>query len=236
VVVTTSWDDGHRLDLRLAELLAEYQLPGTFYISPRDAEFEPRDRLPDSELTNFPQGFEIGAHTLTHPRLTRLDEKAAENEIADSKSYLEDVTGRAVNSFCYPYGLFAEQHVEIVRNAGFRYARTVKRFSRSAGADPLQAPTTVHAYSHRVDIPQAVAYGKFNPATAWDVYSHWDRLAERLFDEVLARGGVFHLWGHSWEVDQHKDWTALRRVFDYISRRSEVSYLVNGDLQPEVAA
>lgn len=230
VIVTTSWDDGHRLDTRLAELLAEYQLPGTFYVSPRDAEFEPRDRLADSEVVNLAEGFEIGAHTLTHPRLPQLDKSAAQKEISDSKAYLEDVTGHPVNSFCYPYGLFSPEHVQIVQNAGFRYARTVQRFAKETGADPLRAPTTVHAYSHLVDIPQAVAHAKFNPVTAWDMYLNWDRMAKHLFDQVLLNGGVFHLWGHSWEIDRNKDWAALRRVFDYISRRDDVAYLVNGDL------
>src|SRR4051794_21779274 len=32
VFITTSWDDGHPLDIRIAELLAKYDLPGTFYI------------------------------------------------------------------------------------------------------------------------------------------------------------------------------------------------------------
>ena len=30
--ITTSWDDGHPLDLRVAELLAKYGLQGTFYV------------------------------------------------------------------------------------------------------------------------------------------------------------------------------------------------------------
>ena len=30
--ITTSWDDGHPLDLRVAELLSEYHLQGTFYV------------------------------------------------------------------------------------------------------------------------------------------------------------------------------------------------------------
>jgi len=33
VIVTTSWDDGHLLDLRLAQLLQDAGLKGTFYIS-----------------------------------------------------------------------------------------------------------------------------------------------------------------------------------------------------------
>ena len=49
VTVTTSWDDGHRLDLRLAEILDEYQLPATFYISPASTEIAPADRLSPRE-------------------------------------------------------------------------------------------------------------------------------------------------------------------------------------------
>jgi hypothetical protein len=52
-----------------------------------------------------------------------------------------------------------------------------------------------------------------------------------VFDEVLAKGGVFHLWGHSWEVDKNNDWYALRRVLDYISQRPEVTYLANSGLR-----
>ncbi len=32
VIITTSWDDGHPLDLKLAELLQRYAIPATFYI------------------------------------------------------------------------------------------------------------------------------------------------------------------------------------------------------------
>lgn len=231
VIVTTSWDDGHQLDLRLAELLTEFDIPGTFYISPFDAEFLTADRLTDPQVADLAQHFEIGAHTLTHPRLPTLSRQAAGEEIVNSKTYLEDITGSVVSSFCYPGGAYNPEHVQMVREAGFSYARTVERFSRDAGADPFRAPTTVHAYSHLVDIPQAVHYGKLKPAATWGMYSHWERLAERLFDEVLAKGGVFHLWGHSWEVERNNDWPALRRILKYISRRPGVSYVVNGGVQ-----
>ena len=32
-IVTTSWDDGHRTDLRLADRLAAHALKGTFYVA-----------------------------------------------------------------------------------------------------------------------------------------------------------------------------------------------------------
>ena len=228
VIVTTSWDDGHLLDHRLASLLVDYQLPGTFYISPKSAEIAPSNRISRQQLAELAGAFEIGAHTLTHPRLPMVDEDTARREIGGSRSYLEDATGSEVTSFCYPYGAFDETTVGLVHAAGFRYARTVRRFSAAPGADLFRAPTTVHAYSHRVDALPALRLAKLNPSAAWHLYRSWDLLAMRLFDQTLRSGGIFHLWGHSWEIDAHGDWDRLRRVFAYLAGRPGVRYVVNG--------
>src|SRR5208283_2264797 len=69
-MVTTSWDDGDPFDLRVAKLLAARRIPGTFYI-PLKGHVEPGHRacrmsLPEMlELDS--QGFEIGAHGVSHP-------------------------------------------------------------------------------------------------------------------------------------------------------------------------
>jgi peptidoglycan-N-acetylglucosamine deacetylase len=228
VIVTTSWDDGHRLDLRLAEILDDYRLPATFYISSASAEIAPADRLSPAGIRSIAERFEIGAHTLTHPRLTSLPVAAARYEIVAGRAHLEDITGRPVTSFCYPGGAFRPEHVRLVREAGFSYARTVRRFSLDAGSDSLRSPTTVHAYRHLVDVGQALAYARLRPAAARSLYRHWDRLAMHLFDRVVEVGGVFHLWGHSWEVAGRSQWGALRRVCDYIAGRPGVRYLDNG--------
>jgi len=227
ITVTTSWDDGHGLDLHLAALLDEFALPGTFYIAPASGEFAPAERLSRSEIAVISEQFEIGAHTLTHPRLTSLTREAAWQEIVGSRMYLEDVTGCQVSSFCYPGGVFGPDHVQMVREAGFTYARTVRRFALDAGTDLLRSPTTVHAYCHLVDVIPALTYATFKPVKAWSLYQHWDRLAMCLFDRVLNEGGVFHLWGHSWEIAQYNQWAALRRVFAYVARRSGVRYIAN---------
>ena len=63
-IVTTSWDDGHHTDLRLAERLAAYALKGTFYVALN----HPRDKdIGDDEIRALQRtGMEIGSHTLTH--------------------------------------------------------------------------------------------------------------------------------------------------------------------------
>jgi peptidoglycan/xylan/chitin deacetylase (PgdA/CDA1 family) len=58
------------------------------------------------ELTQLDQNplFEIGAHTITHPQLTRLPFDIQKNEISGGKEYLENLLGHPVESFSYPYG------------------------------------------------------------------------------------------------------------------------------------
>ena len=86
------------------------------------------DLLTSQEIKNMSRDFEIGAHTLTHPRLPMISAAQAEEEIFDSKALLEEITGKEVKTFCYPYGYYAKEHVQLVKNAGYRYARTVARY------------------------------------------------------------------------------------------------------------
>jgi peptidoglycan/xylan/chitin deacetylase (PgdA/CDA1 family) len=59
-------------------------------------------------------GIEFGAHTVTHPDLTRLSLKLAESEICDSKAIIEDALNGPVSSFAYPYGRYDNRCREIV--------------------------------------------------------------------------------------------------------------------------
>jgi peptidoglycan/xylan/chitin deacetylase (PgdA/CDA1 family) len=67
-------------------------------------------------------GLDIGAHTLTHPALAQLDPAAARQEIVSSKKMLEDLAGRPVRHFCYPYGSWNAQVRDMVIEAGYETA------------------------------------------------------------------------------------------------------------------
>ena len=54
-----------------------------------------------------------------------------------------------------------------------------------------------------------------------------------LFEEVKSKGGVFHLWGHSWEVDANDDWGRPRSILKEISE-SDAIFLTNGELATEL--
>lgn len=64
----------------------------------------------------------IGSHTVSHPFLTRLGDAELARELAESKRFLEDAGGRAVDLFAYPTGDYDRRTIAAVRAAGYRAA------------------------------------------------------------------------------------------------------------------
>lgn len=67
---------------------------------------------------------EIGAHTMTHPSLPALPPECQRREIQGSKAACEEIAGRRVTSFSYPFGDHAPATAALVREAGFHSACT----------------------------------------------------------------------------------------------------------------
>ena len=229
-IATTSWDDGHTLDIRLAELLDKYSVPATFYIPVKNPE---RKLLKPREIREVGKRFEIGGHTLNHKILTELSRNKAGEEIIQGKKKLEDILGREVESFAYPSGKYNQDIKQLVGFSGFKFARTVSLFGTSVG-DKLLVPTTVHAYDHHplVYLWHGATRKLFYSLTARGKVSFdWTKLAKASLDWCLENGGLFHLWGHSWEIDARGDWKRLEMVVRYISEVTpEKARKVNGQL------
>jgi len=229
-VLTTSWDDGHRCDVRLVRMLKEHGLKATFYVAPENQEFAKEDLLSLPEIRDLSQDFEIGAHSMTHRRLPTISGQEAAREIIESKAVLEQVIGKEIKVFCYPGGAYTRLHVQLVKDAGYRYARTVARHKFTMD-DPYEAGTSVHVYNHgfEFDLWRTSRFVKFQPIKVLRCL-RWDVLAKSMFDHVIREGGIYHIWGHSWEIDEHDDWERLENVFRYISANPQVSYVTNGEL------
>jgi peptidoglycan/xylan/chitin deacetylase (PgdA/CDA1 family) len=69
-------------------------------------------------------GHDIGSHTLSHPYLTRLPLAQAQAELVTSRKRLEDLFGRRIEHFCYPYGDWNEAVRDLVVAAGYKTACT----------------------------------------------------------------------------------------------------------------
>lgn len=89
-------------------------------------------------------GMEIGAHTASHPILTRLASVDARREIDQSHERLTAILGEPVSLFAYPNGKpgqdYAAEHVRMVRDAGFSAAVSTAWGVASMDSDLFQLP------------------------------------------------------------------------------------------------
>ena len=83
-------------------------------------------------------GISFGAHTCSHPILTRVERDRALYEIAESKKRIEENLGRQVVSFCYPNGFEGDYDAELKRTVeteGFWGATTAVYGMNGRGSD-----------------------------------------------------------------------------------------------------
>lgn len=89
-------------------------------------------------------GMAIGAHTVSHPILTRLPLNEARDEIAGSKQALEQLLDEPVSLFAYPNGVpghdYGPEHAALVRECGFSCAVSTAWGAASMRSDRFQLP------------------------------------------------------------------------------------------------
>ena len=235
--ITTSWDDGHPLDGRIADMLAKHNLTGTFYI-PRRIE---TGVMSEARIRELAGSFEIGAHTLNHVFLSGATDSDAREEIVGSKKWVEEVTAQPCSMFCPPAGKFHARHLAMFREAGYAGIRSVELMSLDWPRwkdGVLEMPTTLQSFPH-----PPTAYLR-NFAKRWAIRNFWlykavggprdwPTLSRRLLERAAATGGVFHLWGHSWEIESASQWVQLDEVLRLLGEfvaAKKAQCLTNGQL------
>ena len=179
------------------------------------------------DLRVIDQTQEIGAHTLNHHNLAQLSQDDARDEIIGSKEYLENILGHTITMFCYPTGKYNEDIKNIVKSSGFIAARTCKPGDFSIPKDPFEWHVSLHASNGSPLLTYTI--WKKNNLSIKSLFD-WEIRAKYLFDRALEHGGVYHLWGHSWEIENNGEWGKLQSVLKYISHRKDVSYSTNGQI------
>ena len=231
--LTISVDDGHPADLKAAELLAKYDLHATFYVPARNPEREVMSR---EQIREIGARFETGSHTFNHRPLKHLVREEARAEIQDGKRWLEEVTGKKVLSFCYPQGKFDQTTVELVREADFLGARTCMFNLSSYPQNPFLWGVSTHAYSHSAvtQIRHALLEGNFRGVSSFLLLHKgardWGDHFLHAVNFVERRGGVAHLYFHSWEIEEQNQWKKMEVLLKDISGRKALTRVTNGDL------
>lgn len=131
--IILTFDDGYRDNfVNLLPMMKEFGFKGVLFLlgdASADYNFWDADRgdhydslmSPDEKKAFVAAGWEIGAHSMTHPDLTSQDFGQARWEIEESKRRLEGDLGTEVISFAYPGGKVDERVKRLTKQAGFTF-------------------------------------------------------------------------------------------------------------------
>lgn len=222
--VTFSYDDGVTQDIKMINLLNKYGLKATFNLNSELlgkpwmvmclGEQVLNYKIAPERIREVYDGHEVAVHTLTHPRLPELDDAEVIRQVETDRQNISDLVGYEVVGMAYPSGGVNndDRVAALIReNTGVKYARTI---------------TSVDSFDIQDDLY------RFNP-NVHDI-AEGDRLMElgrKFIDLKPDKPQIFYIWGHSFEMDFHKDnWAKLEGFFKLISGREDIFYGTNKEV------
>ena len=197
--ILASWDDGSLADLKMAELMARYNVPTIFYwpsmIGKAKNMAMTSSWLTEQNCKEIASSFEIGSHSVTHQPMSKMTIPQLGMEISDSRKHWQDVTGQEVNSFAYPKSSINTMVKALIKGAGYKSARTSITGWLNPGDDPFAIQCTVQVGIDRIEYAEK----------CWEYFA--DEMLEKANDE-----NVFYIFGNSWDVESYNDWDALESL------------------------
>lgn len=231
--LTVSVDDGHPADLKTAQLLNKYGLKATFYIPKINPE---REVMGESSIKTIAEAFEIGGHTYRHKPLTGISQEELKKEVGQGKDWLEQLIGKEITAFCYPRGKFNAAVIGVVKDFGFKGARTCMYGLSDFPNNPFLFGLSTHAHSHSrlVQVRHALLEDNFKGLMNFFLIQKgsvdWVDNFKFSVRYVEKNAGIAHLYLHSWEIDQFNEWKRLEDLFRYLSEKQDLKRVTNGEL------
>lgn len=207
-IVTFSFDDGHINDIRLVELMNKYGLKGTFHLNSKNHVNSDSDIKLD-EIKSLYKNHEVAAHTYSHGFPTDMPEASVLKETFSDRLTLESAVGYPVTGMSYPFGAYDKKIIEIMKNCGIEYSRTVH------ATHDFRLPTDFmewHPTCHFKDALQLV-----------------DKFFTQLNTSLWIRP-VFYIWGHSHELKTEEDWQNIEELFKKLSGNDNIWYATNVEI------
>lgn len=118
VIITL--DDGYEDNYTYAyPVLKKYGFKATIFVV-ADIIGKP-SILSRSQMEEMKDLVDFQGHTMTHPYLTQLSLEDAEREMVEADKIIEEITGKPVSVFAYPFGEYNKQILEITKKH-YKYA------------------------------------------------------------------------------------------------------------------
>lgn len=205
--LTISYDDGVEQDRRLISLMKQYGIAGTFNLdsglfSPEGTvhpEGKIHRRMTESqckELYGNEPLIEVATHGFAHIPPDELIGIQQVNEIMDDRKKLEQMFGKIVRGNAYAHGRVGENTVQILRDCGIVYARTIRS---TKGFNMPQNWLMLEPTCHHNDPQLMELAGKF------------------LRRSTTGPLSMFYLWGHSYEFEEKNNWEVIENFFKLVS-------------------
>lgn len=218
--VTFSYDDGVIYDKKLIEIFNRYGLKGTFNLSSgKFGKGRVNTKEDALELYKNPC-VEVAVHGYNHLSLASVDTAVATNDVLLNRKELEETFGHIVKGMAYANGSYDDSVVEILKNCGINYSRTVAQTCEFNLPNEWLKwhPTCHHNYPKLMELAETFINLK-RSNYAW-FYS----------------AKVFYVWGHSYEFNDKNNWEVIEKLAEFISGREDIWYATNGEIYDYVNA
>nr|WP_256872470.1 polysaccharide deacetylase family protein [Paenibacillus sp. 79R4] len=114
--VALTFDDGpSKFTEKIADVLKEYRVGGTFFFIGENVE-----KYPESVQYVKEHGYSIGSHSMHHLELTKLSKAKQKYEITQPNEMIEKLTGEPVVLFRPPYGAKNKALVDYINNTNHK--------------------------------------------------------------------------------------------------------------------
>lgn len=165
--IAVTFDDGYRSTLLLAApVLEQFGIPFHVFVTKSFVEqgnpkYLSRDDV--KRLSQLPLAT-LGVHGVSHRRFSHLNESTLRAELAESRDWLEQLTGTKVTTLSYPHGDFTLEVSNVVRECGF-------------DAAACSAVGTYFEETQSLSIPRVDVWSLDTPSTTIaKVRGDWDSL------------------------------------------------------------
>lgn len=183
--VTFGFDDGLITDIKLVDLFNRYGLKSTFFLNsemfgPQEAGI---DRINPDQVKALYAGHEVGAHTLTHPNLTKVYCEEVIHQVEQDRLNLEKLVGQPVVGMAYPDGgVNNNEYVAslIDKFTGIQYCRTI---------------VSSHSFTSQENLH------RFNPTVYVVEYEKMVQMVDQFLTMEATEPVYLYIWGHSSEIN-----------------------------------